>query len=218
MGYITEWLTTIILLILFATVLELMIPNSAMQRYVKMVVGLMLLVVMLQPILSIFQEDVDSWLFALTTEETNRAEQNVTNSINLQKREIELGQRAYISEQVAVQLESQVAEMLEEEHHVNIAQVEVELAEDADANEPFMEQQIKAVHVEVQELEREDELEPSDAVDAVEVVRIDTSLSVDDQTSSRTDELSDIVPLLSEYWDIPEEMISIAWEGGKRAE
>lgn len=216
MGYITEWLTTIILLILFATVLELMIPNSAMQRYVKMVVGLMLLVVMLQPLLSIFQEDVDSWLFALTTEETNRAEQNVTNSINLQKREIELGQRAYISEQVAVQLESQVAEMLEEEHHVNIAQVEVELAEDAEG--PFTEQQIKAVHVEVQELEREDDLEPADAVEAVEVVRIDTSLSVDYQASSRADKLSDIVPLLSEYWDIPEEMISIAWEGGKRAE
>ncbi|MET3507583.1 stage III sporulation protein AF [Halalkalibacter oceani] len=218
MEYITEWLTTIILLILFATVLELMIPNSAMQRYVKMVVGLMLLVVMLQPLLSIFQDDVDSWLFALTTEETNRAEQNVTNSINLQKREIELGQRAYISEQVAVQLESQVEDMLEEEHHLNIAQVEVELAEDAGAEEPFTEQQVKAVHVEVQEREREDELEPSDAVDAVEVVRIDTSLSVESQASPRTDELSNIVPLLSEYWDIPEEMISIAWEGGKRAE
>ncbi|MFP3440851.1 stage III sporulation protein AF, partial [Pantoea sp. SIMBA_133] len=60
MAVITGWITNIIVLILLATVLELLLPNSSMQRYVKMVIGLMLMAVILSPILTIFTKDFDS--------------------------------------------------------------------------------------------------------------------------------------------------------------
>jgi len=60
MALISSWITNILLLILFATILELLLPNSSTQRYVKLVVGLMILVAMLQPVLSIFHEDPET--------------------------------------------------------------------------------------------------------------------------------------------------------------
>lgn len=217
MGFLTEWLTNIILLILLATILELMLPNSSMQRYVKMVVGLLLLVIMLQPLLSIMREDVDTWLFSLSND-TRQTEQLVANSINSQKREIELGQRAYISEQVAVQLMNQVEEALKDEYALMIVHANVELANDATAS--VEEQQIKAVHVSVRSKEGEADgkvNEEPGGIQSVEVVHIDTSEKIPAEPMEMSEDLERVQEFLAQYWHIPKETILVAWEGGRRA-
>ncbi|MFC0561621.1 stage III sporulation protein AF [Halalkalibacter alkalisediminis] len=225
----TEWLTNIILLILLATILELMLPNSNMQRYVKMVVGLLLLVVMLQPLLSIFTEDVDEWLFSLSNA-TEQTEKSINNQINLQKREIELGQRAYHLEQVAVQLEREVAETLLEQHELIIKHVNVKLDDDAleqvdsfdqQMNEEQMINALKAIHVYVQSAsESTVEQERSRDVSPVQVVHIDTSKprATTDEKEETSHDLEPVQQFLSENWYIPKDKISLAWEGGKQAE
>ncbi|MCY8129840.1 stage III sporulation protein AF, partial [Bacillus spizizenii] len=40
MSFLTEWLTTIVLFILFAIVIDMLLPSSSMQKYAKMVVSL----------------------------------------------------------------------------------------------------------------------------------------------------------------------------------
>lgn len=57
MGWLTEWLKAIILIILFAAFIDLIIPNQSMQRYVKMVVSLFILLTILNPVLQIFHHD-----------------------------------------------------------------------------------------------------------------------------------------------------------------
>ncbi|MFC0470998.1 stage III sporulation protein AF [Halalkalibacter kiskunsagensis] len=220
MGFLTEWLTNIILLILLATILELMLPNSNMQRYVKMVVGLLLLVVMLQPLLSIFTEDVDEWLFSLS-KKTERTEQSLNDSINLQKREIELGVSAYILEQVAVQLKRQVRETLEDQHSLEIKHVDIKLKGDLDQtmDEEQIVEQIQAVHVYVQSQAsvNENEQEKSSEVSLVQVVQIDTRRSITNDAEETNPDLIPVQQLLSENWHIPKEKILLAWEGGKQA-
>lgn len=222
MGFLTEWLTNIILLILLATILELMLPNSNMQRYVKMVVGLLLLVVMLQPLLTIFTEDVDAWLFSVANQ-TEQTEKTINDQINLQKREIELGQRAYHLEQVAVQLERQVAEALVDQHQLKIKHVAIE--PDEEFEQLLIEDQaldaIKAIHVHVQSSEALPvEQERSNEISSVQVVHIDTSkpLTMDDEIDETSSDLKQVQQFLSENWYIPKEKILLAWEGGKRAE
>ncbi|NEU29603.1 stage III sporulation protein AF [bacterium LRH843] len=215
MSMLTVWLTNIILLILLATILELMMPNSSMQRYVKMVVGILLLVIMLQPVLSILTEDVDAWLFSLT-DDMNRTEQSIESSINLQKREIELGQRAYISEQVAVQLESQVEGVLQREHGLTIVHINVETK--GSESESVVEQQIEAVHVQVQPVAKRLEAEEEKTIEEIEVIKIDTSRQVLEKPLETNKELEPVQELLSQYWQIPKETILVAWEGGKREE
>lgn len=51
-AWLSGWLKEIILVILLATFVDLMLPNSSMQRYVKVVISLFILVVLLSPIIS----------------------------------------------------------------------------------------------------------------------------------------------------------------------
>ncbi|WP_017727008.1 stage III sporulation protein AF [Halalkalibacterium ligniniphilum] len=217
MAFLTDWLTNIILLILLATILELMLPSTGLQRYVKMVIGLLLLVVMLQPILSIFTEDVDAWL--LTAMNQHDSEQVVSdNRIEMQKNEIETGQRAYISEQVAVQLKRQVEEEFRDQFAFELADVQIIM--DNWMEGTFQLEHIDTVQVYVQTAD--DGSHPRDPEDeavhvpSVAVVHINTSERTEQEDLSAVMDESVLKEFLAEAWQVPKEKISLVWEGGSR--
>jgi stage III sporulation protein AF len=59
MQWISDWLREIVLVILLAAFIDLMLPNSSMQRYVKVVVSLFILLTILSPIITLFKSDLD---------------------------------------------------------------------------------------------------------------------------------------------------------------
>ncbi|MBP1155130.1 MULTISPECIES: stage III sporulation protein AF [unclassified Paenibacillus] len=69
MDFLSGWLKSVILIILLATFVDLLLPNQSMQRYVKTVISLFLLLTLLQPLLSLFEkhaqidQSLDSALF-----------------------------------------------------------------------------------------------------------------------------------------------------------
>ncbi|WP_052487197.1 stage III sporulation protein AF [Gordoniibacillus kamchatkensis] len=67
------WLKTVITVIMLATFVDLLLPNSAMQRYVRTVMSLFVLLTLLSPLIQLFQR---SWqpekLFALVGDQEAR--------------------------------------------------------------------------------------------------------------------------------------------------
>ncbi|WP_334071686.1 MULTISPECIES: stage III sporulation protein AF [Paenibacillus] len=70
MTFIGEWLKEIILVVLIAVFIDLLLPNRAMERYVKFVVSLLILLTLLSPLMRLFSTDAaekiqtaftDSW-------------------------------------------------------------------------------------------------------------------------------------------------------------
>ena len=51
MSIITLWVKKLILLVLLATFLELLLPTNAYQKYVRMAMGLLILLTLLTPLL-----------------------------------------------------------------------------------------------------------------------------------------------------------------------
>lgn len=176
-----------------------------------MVVGLLLLVMILQPILSLITKDVDQWLVSIT-QQSNQLESSIEQEINLQKSDIELGLRAYISEQMAVQLEEEVKDELRDQYEVVISQVEVKIRESV--NQTPTAEDIEAVIVYLKDT-HEGLTESDAAVAPVSVVKIDTSNQVPQEMKQETRDLTSVRRLLSTNWEVPEEMISLAWEGGE---
>ncbi len=175
-----------------------------------MVVGLLLLVMILNPLLSIFSVDVDD-IFAEVSKVEQNTNNSLENSIERKKVDIEMGQRAYISEQVAVQLKREVEEELIEQFDVELKEVAISLDEFADPSVEF-EVAIKEVRVLIT---KKDQV-PVDyeGIEAVQVVSIDTSKEFERKVESFDDK-----PLhnhLSERWQIPKDKISLAWEGGEQ--
>ncbi len=55
MDWIGGWLKQIVLIILFAAFIDLILPNQSMQRYVRVVISLVILLAILEPIMTLMQ-------------------------------------------------------------------------------------------------------------------------------------------------------------------
>lgn len=68
MSFLAGWVSNIIVFVLLATVIDMLLPNSALQKYAKMVIGLLLIAIIITPILGLFNKDFDEILSAATSE------------------------------------------------------------------------------------------------------------------------------------------------------
>lgn len=68
MELLADWLRQIIVVVLLATFIDLMLPNKTMQRYVKLVVSLFLLMTILSPVLQLFGASANLRMLAATVE------------------------------------------------------------------------------------------------------------------------------------------------------
>ncbi|WP_353855277.1 stage III sporulation protein AF [Bacillus sp. Bos-x628] len=203
MGFLTEWITSIILFILFAIVIDLLLPNSSMQKYAKMVVSLLLIVVMLNPIFALFRADPDQIFSELMKGKQEAQSDEIKNQMKLEKKEIQASQRAYILKQMAVQLEKSAKESLEKENY-EMKQVEVLTDEEhLDQNMEANQFRIKAV------------ISPltQDAVETVAKVEIDLSSQKEERAGS-SQEMVRVKKELAEIWNMNPEHITVHIEGG----
>lgn len=58
MDSIREWVRNLTMLIILASFLELLVPQNSMKRYIKMVMGLVILLGILNPIFALFRQEV----------------------------------------------------------------------------------------------------------------------------------------------------------------
>ncbi|MBR0627508.1 stage III sporulation protein AF [Bacillus altitudinis] len=208
MSLLTEWITSIILFILFAIVIDLLLPNSSMQKYAKMVVSLLLIVVMLNPIFALFRADPDEIFSEIMKGKDQAQSEEIKNQMNLEKKEIQASQRAYILKQMAVQLEKSAKEPLEKESyemkHVEVLADEEHLDQNMEADQ-F---RIKAVLVPL----------TGDAVETVAKVDIDLSRQKEESAGASAKEMARVKETLADVWNTRPEHIALNIEGGDAAD
>jgi len=67
MNFLGDWLKQIIIIVLFAVFIDLLLPNRAMERYVRFVVSLLILLTLITPVVRIFTPEAKQKLeIALT--------------------------------------------------------------------------------------------------------------------------------------------------------
>ncbi|MGM9987089.1 MAG: stage III sporulation protein AF [Bacillaceae bacterium] len=206
MGFIVEWVSNIVVFILFATVLSMILPNSNMGKYVKMVVGLLLITIILNPLFQLFRADIAQVISSFKPE-TYIANGEVENQLNLTKSEIEDTQRAYILKQMAVQLKEQVQKDVFKQFNQEVVSVEVVPKENIEAIQSN--DDIQVVNVKL----KEGQPTSSETIGSVKEVVIDATASlIEKETTILAKE--EILALLSEKWGIAQENIALGVEGG----
>jgi len=117
MSLLTEWVTQIVVFIFIGTILDLIIPNQSMKRYVHIVVGLTLLLILIKPILFVFQEHIPSAISKIETaiEKQDMSSLVTEKDLDFKKDEIHEQQDAYIWNEVSSQLIYEANKRLEEE-------------------------------------------------------------------------------------------------------
>jgi stage III sporulation protein AF len=203
MEFLIEWVTNIILFILLATVIDMLLPNTGLQKYTKMVTGLLLIAIILTPIFKLISKDFETAMAQIPSFK-GPEEKNMENSIELQKKEIQASNHAYILNTMAVQLEKGVEEELMEQFGLEIAKIE--LATKNDSQEEFPEN-LEMVTVHLKEPETGVE-----TVEAIQPVSINTGAPL--PSKDTTEESEKIAAFLSQQWNVTEKAIEVSVEGG----
>lgn len=207
---ISEWVMQIIVFILLGTIVELLIPNNAMKKYVNIVIGLLLLLVLAKPILHIFTDDVtvqlDKFEQIIFQEDPTMSETETL--MEKQKRDIQAEQDAYIWSEVKLQLMKEANPILLEQYSVQI----VNLAFSFD--DPFVDnyENLKEVIITLQEhSEGLASINEEDA-NVIKPIIIETDQPKESRGKNKND--TKISSTLEEIWGIDKEQIKIMWEGG----
>ncbi|MBL0388141.1 stage III sporulation protein AF [Tumebacillus sp. ITR2] len=65
MAFLSDWLRGLILVIFLAVILDMILPNNIMQRYAKLVMGLLIILIMLTPVLKLSGKSIYEMDFTL---------------------------------------------------------------------------------------------------------------------------------------------------------
>ncbi|WP_042145878.1 stage III sporulation protein AF [Paucisalibacillus sp. EB02] len=206
MNLLINWVSQIIIFILLATIIDLLIPAGGMKKYIKFVIGLILILIFLQPIFYIFKVDIQEAVrnsFSSIIDDDSQASE-IENLIEMQKSEIESSSGAYILEQMAVQLKDIARAPLLDNYQAVIRDLDFQFIDGAAYSYEGLEEVI--VYLEQSEA-------GEGTVNAVEDVVIDMG---DKQKHTPTEEvdLKGIESLLRETWELTDKKLTVRWEGG----
>lgn len=128
---ISLWLQNIILLVLIATVLDMLLPNSSIQRYVKFVMGLLILLSIISPMLGWVQKDFSAEKMALRILNYGSSDpEKEWESLKKYSEKLAQENNKEASNFVKTQMESLIIAKVEDQYGINVHSVHVNFDEE----------------------------------------------------------------------------------------
>ena len=203
MAFVIDWVTQIIVFVLLAAVIDLLIPDNGMKKYVKLTVGLIMILIFLKPIFYLFQFDMPVALEQSYTElfVGENGTESLENLIKIQKREIEDSQDAYILEQMTIQLTELANVPLRDEHQAEITDIRFLFTSGTEVNFENLEEVVVFV--------REANGRQGDIAEIDEVI-----INTEEKQVTEKQDVDEIKQLLHDVWELSDKTITVKWEGG----
>lgn len=125
MEMIKAWVRDLVILVIFASMLEMLLPNGSLKKYVKLVIGFFMMLAILNPILSLFRADYTAF-YPFNTLPNGKSQQAMIQQegAKIQKANEMLAVNTYQS-----QLEQQIRALILTQGEVEDAQVQVTAGE-----------------------------------------------------------------------------------------
>ncbi|WP_368996432.1 stage III sporulation protein AF [Caldifermentibacillus hisashii] len=207
MEFLTSWITNIILFILLAVIVELLLPQTGLQKYVKMVLGLLLIIIFLTPVFKLFSVDIDN-LLNRATGKLGEKKISLENSIEKQKIEIQKDQHAYILEQTAVQLEEMTEKELMKQFDYQFAHIQLNVSDTIGLTNSIEDilDNIESIHVTLI-----DKQEADQTVMNVEEVNVQLG---EQKSDFHEADMNSIASFLAKKWGVDRDIVQITIERG----
>lgn len=153
----------VVLIILLTTFLDMLLPSSSMQRFIKVVMGLFLLVTLLNPLLILIKEEQDFEVFAW--QQNNQVEGSF-NSVLTQGQHLETVNQELIKAQYQQRLQAQIKALVRLIKGAEGALVEVTLKE---GEKVGLDNEIEKVLIRISKI---DQVEESSIVKQIDPINI----------------------------------------------
>ncbi|WFR60308.1 stage III sporulation protein AF [Paenibacillus amylolyticus] len=129
MGWLSNWLQELIMIVLLATFVDMLLPNRSMERYVKLVLSLLILLTLLSPITKLLKSDpVGELKRAMSAMETPSDGNATLDQILAQGKQLQAGEQEQSLQWTAKELANVMKGQIEETTGARVRSVEVQLA------------------------------------------------------------------------------------------
>ncbi len=240
--WLSGWLKQIIVIILLATFVDLILPNSAMQRYVKVVVSLFILMTLLFPIIDLLKADFDLNRLTLSLEQLTDARhndpaadsgENIQSLASIMKegKQVQAENDKASLQMVEQQLAQTIMQQLEQRESVKADSVEVKTGLDRDGRP-----EIESVHVVLSSdrphAERQHDEPQTQPVEPVKPVHIEIRIGQDEERGESaakddtaaderlTDEMEEkkrrILHSIQDQWRLSADQVSVIFDFERR--
>jgi stage III sporulation protein AF len=128
--WLSDWLKQIVLLVLVATFIDLLLPNKSMERYVKLVMGLLIIMAMLSPIFTLLKKDLNLSSLAFSTKDTPSSKQmEPLDQIEIKSEKLQQTQNQLIEQQTEKSIEQMIRQTLSQKFSVEVMNAKVNIQE-----------------------------------------------------------------------------------------
>jgi stage III sporulation protein AF len=205
--WLSDWLKQVILLILIATFIDLMLPNHSLDRYVKLVMGLLIIMAILSPIFHLLAKDLDLSQLAFGTMDHSGTSLEPISQIRETSEKVKRAQFEQIRRRSENAMAQEIKEQVSQHFHVVVADADVLLAQDPKQWE------IKQVRVLLEEGQA-DQKPAGPAMKPIEPVHID--VGAESPLPAKTKEQQKISERISRFiassWNIAPSQIAVKFE------
>ncbi|CAM3589122.1 stage III sporulation protein AF [Marinicrinis lubricantis] len=220
MGWLYDWLREIIMIIMLATFVELLLPNNKLQRYVKVVISLVILLTILQPVvrflLSGTELEVYTASLSRTEAQINQNEMTGLGSIIDNAEQMKKEQEQQTLAVVQREIEEQTRAGLQQELNQEVLEVHAELNISPDG-EPRL-QRLEAVISNQPTAAVEKEEEKFEPIEVQPVESVDIKVNVGEQTKPKEERVNEedkqiieqSLKWLEQQWGLNQEQIHVS--------
>jgi stage III sporulation protein AF len=237
MAWLNGWMREVIMIVLLATFVDLILPSRSMERYVKLVLSLLILLTLLQPIINLFTDSPELKLSAaMQNQDINSAKFTNGKETTLQQilseaEKMQHQQRTqslqWAGEEVARQMKKQIEEKTGKlVKEVNVLLALVPTKETDEQESPSITSVDVILQLEQEDHQGQSDQEHSKKITILPIASVKVEVNVDPvETGSShidsTDEslvehingAEDIQKLLGREWNLKSEQIRILEDG-----
>jgi stage III sporulation protein AF len=213
--WLSEWLKQIVLLVLIATFMDLLLPNNAMERYVKLVMGLLIVMAILSPIFQLIKHDFDLTSLAFQQPKEIRGEMTSVETIRQQGKELQQQQDQWVKDQVESQLEKTIRQSVEKEFNVEVMEAQVVINTGEKGKSPA----IRQLRIKIRPEPPPKDRTAMKPVEQIDPVRIQPGMSKDHSEKRKATTPEErrwrdrITRFLSESWKVEPRQVRVTVEG-----
>ncbi|TMV51406.1 stage III sporulation protein AF [Paenibacillus mesophilus] len=227
--WMSGWLKEIVLIVLLAAFVDLLLPNNAFQRYVRTVLGLFILLTLLSPILSLFQQKWDAQKMLASVEQVSSrtdigasfGSMRPLQAIMQDAERIRQNDRAEAQRIMERQLAAELAQSVGTEANVRIKQVKLQMSYDNNGTPSMKHMQVILDHIEAAPAAAKPQggaagRRPIGAVEPVHIdIRVGAAEAKPDESKLTNEQVSTkqrIFELLNKQWQLNRDQITVLYE------
>lgn len=202
MAYLMDWVIQLITIIFIIMIIEMLVPQTSMKKYVNTILSLVFLLMFLQPVFQLFQIDIEQSInhtFNQFGQQTDH--QQIENEIELKKKDIQATQSAYVIEELAIELENQVEGELRETYGVEISHINFDYQ--LETNQVMT--NLEKIEVFLRTVDQ--------TIGEVEEVIIGRDVQKNEQIEDPDTTRRDVETYLHQKWEVEADMLAVFWEG-----